>query len=365
MNDGETDMVTRPFEITTEFETPAWKQQMEACGISMRQHFVREVVFVHGTFVGEDPFGILAIFKSLGVSERLTELCEKQGKKLTDSTMDDLGNFVEDYSVSFAKAINNNINCRRFNWSSENNHIGRLLSVISLAKDLATHIDRLEQISEHDRVLLIGHSHAGQLFALLTVFLENDTTALALLELLQETRHFDQDQFREHLNKISNVYLDFVTLGTPVRYRWGRYHKYSLLNIVNHRSDSKLDGIMQTRDGDYVQQWGVEGTDLLPSKPSFISINKKLDHVLDKGVSSPSNVISYIYMLIIKKHESKRRLARITNGNLAGSNIFVDYTDNGNDPVETLFGHGAYTKKQNMLFNAHIIVSTLYNKVFY
>ena len=35
--------------------------------------------------------------------------------------------------------------------------------------------------------------------------------------------------------------------------------------------------------------------------------------------------------------------------------------DNGENPAESLFGHGAYTKKDSMLFNTNCIVKLLYS----
>jgi hypothetical protein len=206
---------------------------------------------------------------------------------------------------------------------------------------------------------LIGHSHAGQILALLTVFLENGEKAKKLINVLLETNDFDEHQFTAHIAKISTVHLDIVTLGAPVRYRWGNYNKYQLLNIVNHRSDSKIDGVLDTRDGDYVQQWGTDGKNLKPAS-SLVDKNNKLDDLLDKGVSSLPSTLTFVYKVLTKRAEAKRRQALKENGDVAGTSIFIDYKDNGMDPAETLFGHGFYTRKESMLFNTSIIVESFY-----
>ena len=347
------------FEEIAEYQTPSWKQKMEEYGNVMGNKHVRQTIFVHGTFVGEDPFGMFQIMKSFGVSSRITDFFKKHGKKLTDILVDDLGNFTEDYITSYLEAIKKKIDCRRFNWSSENNHIGRLLSLPELAKDLSDNIDSINELSEDDRILLIGHSHAGQILALLTVFLENGAKAKKLLNILLDTKDFDEHQFAAHIAKISTVHIDIVTLGAPIRYRWGNYNKYQLLHIVNHRSDSKIDGVLDTRDGDYVQQWGTDGKDLKPAT-SLVDKNKKLDELLDNGVSSLPSTLTFIYKLLTKRAESKRRRALKENGEFAGISTFIDYKDNGFDPAKTLFGHGFYTQKDSMLFNTSIIVESFY-----
>ena len=354
------------FDKIEDYESTSWKQKMKESGKAMADNGVRQTIFVHGTFVGGDPIGILGIMKSFGISSRITDLLEKTGKTFNDLIVKDLGNFTEEYITSYSESINNNIDCRRFNWSSENNHIGRLLSLPNLVKDLAEKIDSINELSESDRILLIGHSHAGQIFALLTVFLEKNDKAKSLLNVLIDTDGFDEDQFNAHLEKISTVYLDIVTLGTPVRYRWGNYNKYRLLNIVNHRSDSKIDGVLTTRDGDYVQQWGTDGKDLPPppSKEKLIAKNNKLDKFLDKGVSKPSSTLTFIYKLLTKRAESTRRQALKENGENSGTSIFIDYKDNEDDPdpIDTLFGHGVYTRTNSMLFNTNIIVEFFYDE---
>ena len=348
------------FEEIEEYQSPAWHQKMEVSGKAMKDSHVRQTIFVHGTFVGGDPFGLLGSLPRFGISSMVGAFLEEQGKTFTDFVVGDLGNFTEEYITAYSEAIGNNIECRKFDWSSANNHIGRLLAVPNLAENLAEGIDSISAPSENDRILLIGHSHAGQLFALLTVFLENSEKAQKLLDILQGTNGFDKLRFAEHLEKIATVYLDIITLGTPVRYRWGNYNKYQLLNIVNDRSDSTLGGVLNTRDGDYVQQWGTDGRDLIPT-PLLIEKNNQLDELLDKGVSGLSSTWTFIRQLFTSQAESKRRQAFKENGDKAGDRLFIDYRDNGKNPAETLFGHGAYTKEESMLFNTSCIVKSLYS----
>lgn len=348
----------------SEFESGPWKEAMARNGEAMKSENVRKVFFVHGTFAGNDPFGIYGVMKQLGVYSGITDALEEMSEKIKHKSLDDLGNFPDDYILSFTKGINHGIESISLGWSSENNHIGRLLAVPELASKIA---GSTEDLSPEDRVLLIGHSHAGQLFALLTNFLENRHRANALLNVLSEVEvnGFDLAVFVKDLDLISGIQLDIVTLGTPVRYPWGDYQRYRLLNIVNHRSDSRIDGALNTRDGDYVQQWGTEGTDLAPADFSLKESNDRLDSILDKG--RPLNIDT-------KLKEVKRRMPFKEDGKEAGDTILVDYRDKGArifrfmglrfgrpNFIETAFGHGVYTRRKSMLFNTRLIIDKFYS----
>ncbi len=62
---------------------------------------------------------------------------------------------------------------RLFNWSSENHHIGRADGAIRLLDELAS-----LKLQPTQRVLLFGHSHAGNVFALMTNLLCGDRRAI-------------------------------------------------------------------------------------------------------------------------------------------------------------------------------------------
>jgi hypothetical protein len=355
-------------DMMIEFESTEWRQAMSRLGKRMSDGQVGRVFFVHGTFAGDDPLGIVNVLTALGAPALMTEKLKHYAKKITDKTLDDLGNFTREYVTTFVKGTGYaESDCETFNWSSENNHIGRLAKVPDLVQRLA-HTIKNSGLGSTDRILLIGHSHAGQLFALLTIFLGSDDKANELLNVLLKA---EQDEsmkvFKENLETIKAISLDIVTLGTPVRYPWGNYSKYRLLHIVNHRSDVRIDGLPTTRDGDYIQQWGTEGTDLPAITADNNSLNKELDKILDKG--RPLDVKA-------KLSEEIRRRARKLGGEDAGLTLLVDYQDQSSsfslpftsirfgkgkpNFLNTLFGHGYYTRKDRMLFTTRQIVNNLY-----
>ncbi len=97
----------------------------------------------------------------------------------------------------------------------------------------------------------------------------------------------DISKFDAYLQKIRRVQLDIVTFGTPPRYGWGE-GKYHLLNIINHRGDEFLAGVIDTmffvtKDGDYVQQSAIAGSDAFAKTGNEQILNKRLDGILGKG----------------------------------------------------------------------------------
>jgi len=176
---------------------------------------------------------------------------------------------------------------------------------------------------------------------------------------METLESFDGDKLElvKNLEIIKKINLDFVTFGTSIRYSWGKYDKSHLIAVVNHRFKVRPSGILSTRDGDYVQQWGVEGTD--------IKSNEEFDAVLDKGQD--------ISLLKASVEREERRDPKYANGKVVSETFLVNYKDNASFPlfflnpfsvphsVKTLFGHGVYTKKSTMLFNMNTIVNHWYS----
>ncbi len=326
-----------------------WQNQMIALGQQLENARVRYVYFVHGTFAGNDPVGIVECIKcvypklSTEEEENLLDLAERNVNEL----LSDVGNFLPEYVELFEKAIGNNISCSPFPWSSKNDHLARLRGSVELAKKLYDDITS-EEIQSGDRILLIGHSHAGQLFALLTNFLAQSTGVKELLDIAGEKT---QD-FNKILQEIRKVRLDIVTFGTPPRYGWGE-GDYRLLNIINHRGEGYLSGgffgLLNTKDGDYVQQWGIAGTDIIAV--GSIELNKRLDSILGEGRNRNA---------WLRNIQARMRVPHYGN-----KTFLVDYKDSSSfiflpNCITTLFGHGVYTKFEKMLFNTNLIVNEFY-----
>ena len=360
-------MIKLKFNENTTIGSDAWKKRMDANGALMKKNKVREVFLVHGTFAGDDAFGLITFLEPLRHtfphSSSLIEKLKSLSKQSVDKIANDLGNFTTGYMDLFKDGIKHDIHCNLFTWSGGNYHLARLKGLVGLVQMLADGIKQ-NKIAKDERLLLIGHSHAGQLFALLTLFLEDGDTAKALYKAVEACPTLKREELIENLLIIDGIGLDFATFGTPVRYKWGKYEHYRLMSVINHRSLVQIAGILETKDGDYIQQWGTAGTDILPPLTE-LKLNDNLDKVLDQG----RNISGMITRL-----QRKRRLkAKDSDGNLVGHTLLVDYRDDKPDPrlfpdkssplhsVRTQFGHGVYTLKNAMLFNADLIVNQLYS----
>lgn len=343
-------MTLLTFDEEAVFESAEWTHKMSAHGKALKENNVRLVLLVHGTFAGNDAFGLFDLFEPI-IGETLANTLRVEGKELLNKLAKDVGNYTPQYADALGNALNNGIITKLFTWSSGNFHLARLVGTLELADELATHISK-NNIEVNERLLLIGHSHAGQLFALLSHFLANDTQAQQIYSIMaqDEELHVAQQKLLNNLALIKTINLDIVTFGTPVRYSWGMYNNYRLMPIVNHRSEVNILGLLNTMDGDYVQQWGVEGTDMLV----LSDINDKFDAVLDKGLDAS--------LLLASLKRKARRQPHYADGAVVSDTFLVDYQDNALSPncVMTLFGHGVYTRKHTLLFNMTMIVKNWY-----
>ncbi|MCA9215185.1 MAG: hypothetical protein KDB27_19085, partial [Planctomycetales bacterium] len=263
----------RPGEAGFENRLAAVGQRFEELGISV-------IGLMHGTFVGSDAFGIAREIGrwAPGLGERLRQ----GGKELTDRFAGETGNFTPEFAKLLQTHLNRDtaspIEVTTFDWSSENNHTGRADGAIRLIDSL---LDR--RISAQDRFLLLGHSHAGNVFALVTNLLATDQQ--------MRDRFFDATQTLYQYKGDSNddvidlpvwervrnrlaVFgdkkwnLDLVTFGTPVRYGWDTGCIKSLTHFIHHHPTEGLPvyraPFPPILSGDIIQQIGIAGTDFLP-----------------------------------------------------------------------------------------------------
>ena len=347
-----------------------WTEQMTEAGRQLAASRVRRVIFAHGTFAGDDPFGLNTFLGRLSAATGVQLFKVDQLKRLTKHVIDlltkDSANFTEQYIQSFASVLPDSINCLPFVWSGANHHQARLAGTVRLCNLLA---GLAETVQQGDRILLMGHSHAGQVFALLTTLLGRDDKAEELLAVVDHAKGMDAALLEEQLKMINGFHLDIVTFGTPVRYCWGRYEHFRLLSIVNDRGNNvDLSGLLTTRDGDYIQQWGIEGTDLFSERHH--ELNKMLDTVLrNRWHVGPAEFLGRL-------EEKQRREPLFYDGSTVTETVLVDYQDQDSDDstvlaslmdldiiphcISTLFGHGIYTRHRAMLFNTRLVLRFFY-----
>ncbi len=333
----------------------AWRAEMSTIGGRLRGARVKRIVFVHGTFVGNDTLGVAHALnrtfpKAGGALARAALLFSK---RQSDRLLGDNANYVSSYVDLFAEAIGGAIPCASFVWSSENHHVGRVHGAARLARELAQYADPpgIARALARDRVMLIGHSHAGQLFALLTQLIAGGPDTAALLEAAQ-LRGEDVDALARDLAALRRLPLDIVTFGMPPRYGWGDAPSYRLMNVVNHRGPlaraSGLRGLLRTEEGDYVQQLGIAGSDFPATLEPERRLNAKLDPLLGRGTSVRALLRNLRSGLRVPQH---------------GHTFLVDYGDGSARRPNfwsTIFGHGVYTRFGAMLFNARLITDHFY-----
>ena len=144
---------------------------------------VSHVVLVHGTFMGDDSFAIAEILEAIGDEAGFLEksldavaaAVRNRSRQLADDIAKDIGNYTDEFVERFQTLVGDDPVIERLDptWSGQNHHFARA----DLAIRLLNHLNELSP-DESQTILLWGHSHAGNGFALLTNLLANDRTAV-------------------------------------------------------------------------------------------------------------------------------------------------------------------------------------------
>jgi hypothetical protein len=343
---------------------------MAVVGASLRNANVAAIYLVHGTFVGSDALGLLAqVGRFLpGVGDVLRRL----SKQLVDVVAQDIGNYTRQYADTFSAAINppgaRPIAVRLFAWSSQNNHIGRADAAVRLIAEL----DK-QEFSADSRLLFWGHSHAGNVFALLTNLLFGDRTfrdgffgRCRAYYRCPIRRKYDVavwDQVADRLNHfplpLANVALDIATFGTPIRYGWCLRDCDRLLNVIHHhprpdlphhrtRFPPTVDDLLTAADGDYVQQFGIAGTNIAPGLLALrawwadVTLGRLLERGLPRGTP-------------LSRWPAGRRVPD------QGATCLVAYPHAGESLARHMAGHGVYTRLAWLLFHSELVAQHFYN----
>ena len=390
----------REFQPGAPPDSLAWQDAMARLGARVSQAGVRAVLFLHGTFLSSDLFGVQRLDEAGGLKrgysrgipgmEALLALMREGsnglpalpgGKKpplveneattaLIDEQAGDAANFTRAYVELFQKALNRNgsrpIVCTRLLWSCEHHHLGRAQAAIRLLTRLRSLRAEL-QLGAGDRILVQAHGQAGLVLALVSNLLApgqlsgRETLVQTLKGHLPAGDLEELDGLLSTGQVLNGAVLDVVTFGTPVRYGWDPSGIGKLLHIVNHRpmrSDGKqwlakmeLPQITMEMPiawgGDYVQQLAVAGSDAVPASPAAQAANKALWELLEP------------YDGFERWLECARKSVRCAND---GTCLLVDYKDStgSTNARDHVFGHAAYTRTNALLFNTTEIVSRLY-----
>jgi hypothetical protein len=380
----------------------AWQDAMADLGSQLVQARVRAVLFLHGTFLGTDLFGLQRLDEAGGLKrgysrgipgvDALLALMREgtnglpalpEGRKpsfkdddatktFLDKQVGDAGNYAATYVEQFYKAVNRNagrsIVCLRMLWSSEHHHLGRALAAVQVINRLKTLCDELT-LGTGDRMLVQAHGQAALVLALVSNLLAQADPP-GRQGFFQVLKSGMSDQALENIQRaevlvqtgrvLNGAALDAVTFGTPVRYGWDPSGLGKLLHVVNHRP-MRVDGkrwlakmelpqitmeMPIAWGGDYVQQLAVAGSDAVPTSAQAQAVNKALWELLEP------------FEGFERWLECARKSVRCQND---GHCLLVDYKDAGSsDPRDHIYGHGAYTRMNAMLFNLDTIQRTFY-----
>jgi len=342
---------------------------MQDVGGALRAAGVGAIYLVHGTFVGPDTLGIVSELARLfpAASEAMRHGLRRLIARITG----DVGNYTESYARLFAASINrpglSRIPVRMYYWSSENHHLGRADGAVRLLDELAT-----LELEPGQRVLLWGHSHGGNVFALATNLLAGGPEAVS------EFFHAAEIYYRwpllgcvdipvwervHHLLATGRLTpeclpLDLVTFGTPVRYGWDSAGYGQLLHFIHRRPSEglpehqaafppKLTKVLSAAEGDYVQQLGIAGTNVMPS---FLAWRAWLADSRLGRFLQPDPVEGGV--------EERFRAGTIVPEE--GTTLLVDYGQPHCSFTKHHAGHAVYTQKQWLLFHAEEVVKRFY-----
>ena len=388
-------------------ESSSGLDSMAALGKRLSHNGVRVIVFMHGSIMGTDVFGVQRLDElgglkrgySRGVAglDALLALMRESSngiaslpgglkpplmnddatKRLLDEQIGDAGNFTNTYVELMKQSLNRGldrpIHCIRELWSCEHHHLGRALAAISMLGHLRDWSEAY-RLGQGDRILVQAHGQAGLVLALASNLLSVASTSsrTRLCDLLSAyASEIDRSDITTTIQRIAPLLskgaflngatLDVVTLGMPVRYGWDPSGLGTLLHIVNHRNLrtdgktwlSKMELPQITMEmpiawgGDYVQELAVAGSDAVPATDAGKAANKAVWEIVE-----PFDGFE-------RWLECARRAVRIPS---EGLGILVDYTDcTGSTNVrDHYFGHAVYTRLNMMLFNTTEIVQTLY-----
>ncbi len=338
---------------------------MQRVGACLRNAGVAGIYLVHGTFVGADASG--AVREIARMAPGLGQQLRGVHKQTIDRLTRDAGNYTPDFAAAYEEGLQTagapRLPVRLLHWSGENHHIGRADGAIRLLSELAT-----ERLSSGQRWLIWGHSHGGNLLALISNLLASEPETVE--QFFRAARTFYRwplfgkvdlpiwtevaEQLRSSKRPWSGAALDLVTFGTPIRYGWDVNGCGRLLHFVHHRTAGlevpfppSIDDFRHAASGDLMQLLGVAGTNLPPTIWAWRAwlADRRLGRLLQAG---------------IHKRDLLSRLRAGQRAHDAGVNLLVDYGPIEGSIGQHHAGHAIYTRQRWLLFHAEETACRLY-----
>lgn len=352
-----------------------------------RKHQIARLVLVHGTFMGDDPFAVADIISSLttGVklleapARSLTEKLRKNGLAVTRKISLDIANYNHETAdrLQFLVGDDPQVSLLDPTWSSQNHHLARADLAVRLVNLIAE-----SHLAEDRRLMLWGHSHAGQGFAILSNLLSNDREAneqfFAAAQQTDDHWQKARDFLRQSASPVVQAdWVDLCTFGTPVRYGWDPRGCSNLIHISHHRKISDeapertqplfplhtFPEMVAAKYGDWVQAFAIAGTDVVP--PGGKTIDDALANILERGLQPPQHALDTRLIPGQRVRDACARWKTGTRCHADGLNLLVNYKPMGRKtrlavPIEeSTFGHGVYTTKDWLEAHLELVMQHL------
>jgi hypothetical protein len=363
---------------------PAVPGEMHALHCRCR---IGRVVLVHGTFVGNDPLGFAAMFDAMaegagllsgGLKEMARQIRENS-PALATAVMRDMGTYTTGFRQTFQDLVGDDpaIELLEPKWTSQNHHLARAELAVQLLLQLIR-----RPLPDDQRVLLWGHSHAGNAFALLTNLLANDRTWVP--RFFEAVGSHTSTTFAEAAQELAQSptphpmaqNLDIVTFGTPVRYGWDTLGCQRLIHVSYHRpvdpekplmapppfSMTLAGNLLTAQQGDWVQQIGIAGTDV--PAPNGRDVQTRLSALLERNLPEPPAERA-VSLFPKGFRDTYARWKTGTRCHTNGQNLLVDYELSGQKtvtglPIEhSLLGHGVATTVAWLPTHLKLVLETL------
>lgn len=377
---------------------------------------VAAVFLVHGTFAGDDTFGLLTELERHVPS--FAKRLQRTRKRVFDFFARETGNFSREFARDLESALNasnlqlalgagggsevnvtenstpspqrklgvdppfhdqTKIQVNRFTWSGLNHHIARADGAIRLIVELARHAEKYSAALDHPlppRFQLWGHSHGGNAMALLANLLAADEPSLQ--KFFACCQRFYQSWFTQQINlktwqraqeilsdakhPLRRWEVDYVTFGTPLRYDWPEQAKDRLINFVNHRpaatplNEPGCDHLGPQRFRPWQLLTGAAGDYVQQigiAGSNFPAFPPALRAMLaDRSLGKLLEADLQREFLLTRIHHG-RRVAE------CGTTLLVDYHDQGLAPWRHILGHGTYTRREWLPFHCEEVVKHL------
>jgi hypothetical protein len=265
-------------------ESDEFGRRVREVATRLADHRVDDIYLAHGTFLGDDALGLITEVEHF--TPNLARGIREANKQLKDSVVGYRSNYTAQHADRLERGLrrggHERVGVRRFHWSSGNHHVARADGAVRLLDEL------LERPTDGEsRVMLWGHSHAGNVFALVTNLLCSPP------ELVEQFFDAAEPFYRSVLRCRGDLpvwqrvrerlargergpRLLIANFGTPVRYGWDTDGCEGLMHFVYHVPNPKLpeyrvafppswDDIVNASAGDVVQQVGIAGSDSPPN----------------------------------------------------------------------------------------------------